>query len=62
MERLLAATSKLGHKASRSRDDHADALAHMREVEDDLEDSMQEMNEVIPTIDVKQFELGSFKP
>ena len=58
----INATSKLGHKQSRSRDDHADALANMREVEDELEESYQDMNEVVPTIEVKQFELGSFKP
>ena len=34
----------------------------MREVEDELEESYQDMNEVVPTIEVKQFELGSFKP
>ena len=31
-------------------------LANMREVEDELED------DVGPTIDVKSFEIGSFKP
>ena len=51
------ATQRMGAKASHSRDERGDALAGMREVEDDLED-----DDPIPTIDVKNFELGSFKP